>query len=111
MKYYLCCMTLFLISCTPVGDAMFRVKGSLVDEKKKQLDNCVMEIFVGSEKLGESTIAGNFSETVVYHPTGTDDVILKFRCEDYQQGYQHIVTKIPSDINEYIDIGIVELKK
>jgi hypothetical protein len=67
-----------------------------------------MEMSVGDKKLGERMIAGEFNETVVFHPQSEDDIVLTFRCREFKNTIKYIISKIPANIDEYIDVGVVK---
>ncbi len=105
-------LTIILVSsCLPVGDAAVKVKGQLVDEANKRYDDCLVEIRYEGKLLEAIKIGGAFDKTVIFHPTSGDPIHITISCSGTNATYERVITEIPADFGEYVDLGSIILKR
>lgn len=105
-------MTSFLVaSCLPVGDAAVKVRGQFIDETNKRYDDCLGEIRYEGKLLETVKISGAFDKTIIFHPTSSDPIHLSVSCVGTNTTYKRVITEIPADFGEYVDLGNIVLKR
>jgi|GEM_PF-5165151 len=107
MRYVFFIGVLLLAACVPAGDAAFLVKGSLLNQQNEPIDNCLMKVMFGDSEVTERKVSGLFDETVVFYPSGLEDIEIKLKCDGYSNEKIHTISSIPKSLDEHVDIGEV----
>jgi archaellum component FlaG (FlaF/FlaG flagellin family) len=100
-------------SCAGMGDAVLRIKGSVVDVRNTPLSDCTLELHLSEDNasLDKERINGDFQATFVIAPQ-TYNYFMTVRCAGKNSIYKSAIYRINGATyrGKTLDLGTIVLQ-
>lgn len=102
-------LSLPMFACV-IGDAAFKVRGSIKNESLEPYQSCEALFKYDSRVIDRISFSGVLDSTIVFRPSSADLILVVLSCKGAEGTFEYVVNEIPADFEEYIDIGTIILK-
>jgi hypothetical protein len=100
-----------MTACQLPGDLVYNIKGQIVDSNGDRYSHCLLSIMQGDKSHVSRDVEGKFKESIVVGGLSISKVKLQVGCEGSANTKSILMPRMPDDIDEYIDVGVIVLER